>query len=108
MIAWLAAYALIVQVILAAVGNGTALAHDLDGRAFLCNTIGLVAAPDDADRPVAPELCCVATAVTSAPPPLPVVSLRPVATLRLVFAAPPPTLDAAAPPLTSRARAPPV
>jgi hypothetical protein len=108
-IAGIAAYVLVMQVMLGAVANGAALGHALDGQWLICNGAPLAApVSQPSDRPAARELCCVVPALAATPAPLVPVIARPLAVLAEALAAS--VVDharfAADPP--RRARAPPI
>jgi hypothetical protein len=112
-IAGIAAYVLVMQVMLGAVANGAALDHALDGQWLICNGAPLaVPAPAPAEHPVdhpaARELCCVVPVLAATPAPLAPLIARPLAVLAEVLVAP--VVDHAGFPTDPprRARAPPI
>lgn len=111
MIAAVTAYALVVQVLLAALGNGAALVHAFDGvsRGVLCVSadIGADAAPGPSDDGAGrTDLCCLAPVLVGTM--APVLAVGPlVPTLRMALASAVETGAAAIHPAEARARAPP-
>lgn len=108
-IAGIAAYVLVMQVMLGAVANGVALGHALDGPWLICNGAPLPApVSGPADHPVARELCCVVPALVATSVPLAPVILRPLAVLSEALVMP--AADHAGFPADPprRARAPPI
>lgn len=108
-IAGIASYVLLLQVMLGAVGSGAALGHALDGRFMICNG-GPVAVPppDPAGRPVVRDLCCVVPALAAAAAPVVPAVVRTVAVLRETLAAAIPARSGAPAAPPTRARAPPI
>lgn len=109
MVATLTAYALVVQVLLAAVGNGAALAHALSsaetGVLCLSATVG-TGAPPSSDGTRSSDLCCIAPVLVGTA--APVVNIAPaLAVLRSALT--PRPLGRASATITAvvRARAPP-
>lgn len=109
MIAGVVGYALVVQLILAAVANGAALAHDLDGGWSVCSGSSALMPPDNGTDPTQPlALCCVVSALVAAQPPLSSAPRRRVVALRLAATVPAPLPTAVLVGHIGQARAPPV